>query len=469
MRPLATASLISPRDAIQSAVRMVERDANGPRVYSLSATIPGEDLDGRQSATSAAIDQMAWNGGARTRLFCVAAGNVPATPEEPYEVAHYQSRNEEFPVESPAQAVNALSVGACTEKTLGTVRTVAPAGDLCPVSRTSQGWNARHRSSNKPDVVFEGGNHVLDPCARTSRSVAETRILTTGHTVAEELTFTGETSAATAAISGLATRVAAEHPSMRAESIRGLITNGAVWTPAMESQGRGGHDARRRVLDRFGWGVPHEKLIRESATNALTLVIEDELTPFDTREGRCVLKEMKYFDLPWPREELQRMGNSEVTLTCTLSYFVDPDPLADKRARRDRYPSHRLRFRLNQPGDTAVSAQSRLNQLVNADEDDDLSVSSAQDGNWVVDQPRSDIGTLHQNIWRGPAHELAVRGGVSVYPVKGWWAERSGPDYRRSVPFSLIMSIRTDRTDVDLYAEAVANIPAHAILVEAGV
>jgi hypothetical protein len=163
------------------------------------------------------------------------------------------------------------------------------------------------------------------------------------------------------------------------------------------------------------------------------------------------------------------MRNSSVTLTCTLSYFVEPDPLADKRARRDRYPSHRLRFRLNQPGDTALTAQSRLNQLVEADDEDDFGLPSSQDGNWIVDQRRSEMGTLHQNIWQGPAHELAVRGGVSVYPVKGWWADRNAPEFRRSVPFSLIVSIRTERTDVDLYAEALASVPAHAILVEAGV
>lgn len=457
---------VSPRNAIQDAVALVERNSSGGRVYSLSATIPGEEEDGRQSATSAAIDQLAWNGGNRTRLFCVAAGNVPASPTQPYLVEHYENRNEEFAVQSPAQAVNALSVGAYTEKTVRSGKTVASAGDLCPVSRTSQAWPLRNRTANKPDVVFEGGNHIVDPGSRTSRSVPETRILTTGHGGPGDLAFTGETSAATAGISGIATRVLARYPDMRAETIRGLIVNGASWTSAMEQQAQGGHEERRRVLDCFGWGVPDESLIQESAANSLTMVIEDEITPFERRDGRTGLKEMKYFPLPWPGRALARLRNTPVKLSCTLSYFIEPDPLADKRARRDRYASHRLRFRLNQPGDTPNGAQSRLNKLVFAD-DDEVSIPGSDDGLWAVEWRRTDIGTIHQNVWTGPAHELARRGGICVYPVKGWWADRSSPEYQRSVPFSLIISIRTDSTEVDLYAEAVTRVPAHAVVVEA--
>lgn len=175
---------------------------------------------------------------------------------------------------------------------------------------------------------------------------------------------------------------------------------------------------------------------------------------------------MKYFPLPWPGRALARLRNTTVKLSCTLSYFVEPDPLADKRARRDRYASHRLRFRFNQPGDTAKSAQSRLNQLVDAD-DDEVGIPSSEDGLWAVQWQRTDIGTIHQNIWTGPAHELAARGGVCVYPVKGWWADRSSPEYQRAIPFSLIVSVRTESTEVDLYAEAVTKVPAHAIVVEA--
>lgn len=468
VRPLNSTNLVVPRDAIQEAVRRVERDASGGRVYSLSATVPGEEENGRQSATSAAIDKLAWNGGERSRLFCVAAGNVPATASQPYEVSHYTTRNSKFPVQSPAQAVNALSVGAFTDKDLGRGRLVAPKGDLCPVSRTSQSWDNRLRTSNKPDVVYEGGNHVVDPGGRTSRGSGDTRVLTTGRVSCGHLDLTGETSAATAGVSGMATRVLARYPHMRAESIRALVVNCASWTDAMREQADRGQDAKKQVLERFGWGVPDERSAMESAKDSLTLVIEDELKPFETRGTSVALKEMKYFQLPWPRRELARMGNSDVTLVCTLSYFIEPDPLADKRARKDRYASHRLRFRLNQPGDTGAAAQSRLNQLVEA-EDDELEMPSGEGGRWLVDWRRCDIGTIHNNIWTGPAHELAVRGGVCVYPVKGWWAERRSPEYRRSTPFSLVISIRAAQAGVDLYTEAMAAVPAHANIVAAAV
>jgi hypothetical protein len=456
LRPGPSDPELAPRAAIEEAVRIAESGDAVPRVYCLSATVPGEWDNGRQSGTSAAIDHLAWNKGQKTRLFCVAGGNVYTTPLKPYKVKDYEARNRDHRIQSPSQALNAISVGACTHKDLERIATVAPVGDLCPTSRTSLGWLPARRNAIKPDVVFEGGNHVFDPEKTTSRGISQTAILTTGKEPGKPLDYTADTSAATAAVAGLATRIMAAYPTLRAETVRGLIINSARWTPAMLKHAEAG-ESKKILLDCFGWGVPDEAQALKSSGNSVSLVIEDTIQPFQRKgNGNVGLKELKYFALPWPRKILSGvLGRETIELRCTLSYFVEPDPLAEARSRKDRYASHRLRWRLNQPGDTPQQAQSRVNSLVEPD-DGVFLTDTASDRNWEFDQRSISTGTVHTNVWRGPGHELAERGGICIYPVKGWWANHKEAEYQRVIPFSLTVTIATARTDVDLYAEVKA-------------
>ena len=75
-------------------------------------------------------------------------------------------RNDVESVDDPAQAWNALTVGAFTEKVdiidpaFAGYTPIAPAGELSPRSRTSVAWDRQWPV--KPDVVFEGGNLAHD-------------------------------------------------------------------------------------------------------------------------------------------------------------------------------------------------------------------------------------------------------------------------------------------------------------------
>ncbi|MNI91534.1 hypothetical protein D3C73_1492150 [compost metagenome] len=62
-------------------------------------------------------------------------------------------------------------------------------------------------------------------------------------------------------------------------------------------------------------------------------------------------------------------------------------------------------------------------------------------------------GSLHQDVWKGTAADLASRGLLAVFPGMGWW--RTRPSLNRfDLParYSLVISIKTPETDVDLYA-----------------
>ena len=125
----------------------------------------------------------------------------------------------------------------------------------------------------------------------------------------------------------------------------------------------------------------------------------------------------------------------------------------------------RSRFALRSPEDSDLQAQARINRLAVV-EDDPIIGQGAGDRGWILGANGRSKGTLHHDIWNGPAHELARRDGISIFPVRGWWADRKDPEIaERSVHFSLVVSIRTRRQDVDLVAEVKASIAA-ANLVE---
>lgn len=467
------ANRVPARDALARAVSRVEQDQH-LRVYCLAGTAEGEEDVGRQTSTSCALDKLAWNDGEATRLFCVAAGNVPTTPETPYQHSQYEGRNLDHRIQPPGQSINALTVGANTDKTAEGLRLVAPRGDLSPTSRTAQGWSRRY--AFKPDIVMEGGNHEKDPDGISSRYAHNLMVLTTNRNIPQyPLGLTCETSAATANAAGLATRLLAQYPNYRMETLRALMIHSAEWTPAMRElhafglrQGDTDQMAWSRVLSCYGWGVPNETRLFSSASNVLTLVLEDELTPYKKVESRIALNEMKYFKLPWPTEALASLRNEEVEMRCTLSYFADPDPLADSRDRRERYASHALRFDMKRPGESDVRAQQRVNELAEVGADD-IPSGATQDQGWTIGFQRRRLGSVHHDIWRGRAHQLAERDGISVFPVKGWWSDRARGGYEgKSVRFSLVASIRTRAStlDLDLMTEAAGKVPV-GLLVEA--
>lgn len=113
---------------------------------------------GRPSSWSAAVDQLCFGDETTRRLLLISAGNI----REGLSKAGYPARNETESIENPAQAWNALTVGAFTEKAILVDPTyagwepIAPVGDLSPTSRTSLTWEKKWPI--KPDIVLEGGN-----------------------------------------------------------------------------------------------------------------------------------------------------------------------------------------------------------------------------------------------------------------------------------------------------------------------
>ena len=62
-------------------------------------------------------------------------------------------------------------------------------------------------------------------------------------------------------------------------------------------------------------------------------------------------------------------------------------------------------------------------------------------------------GSLHPDIWRGTATDLASKEAIVVYPVAGWWKNRPKMDQSdQGVNYSLVVSIEAPEVEVDLWA-----------------
>ena len=207
-----------------------------PRVFGMAVTARDNRDRGQPSAWSAVLDSMAADVdgyGAQPRLLIVSAGNI----NDPNAWFEYPASNETDGVHDPAQAWNALTVGACTdlvtitEPDAGAYTPIAPGGSLSPFSTTSLTWQ-RHWPL-KPDVVCEGGNAAKDTLSAVG--MPSLSLLTTHHRPADRLlTTTNATSAATALVPRLAAQVMAEYPDLWPETVRSLIVHSAEWTDAMK-------------------------------------------------------------------------------------------------------------------------------------------------------------------------------------------------------------------------------------------
>ena len=88
------------------------------------------------------------------------------------------------------------------------------------------------------------------------------------------------------------------------------------------------------------------------------------------------------------------------------------------------------------------------------DEGEGTRRGSGSDPAWLIGTRARHRGSLHCDIWRGTAADLASRGVIAVYQTSGWWKSRPALErYDKSARYTLIVSIKAPEVDVDLYTE----------------
>lgn len=431
---------------------------------------------GRPTSWSAAVDALAFGRAIndtdskftyldrdeerRPRLFVVSAGNIrDLAPSD-----DHLDRSDLEPVEDPAQAWNALVVGAFSETddmagapaVFDGYTPIAPRGELAPTSRTSVIFD-RSTWPVKPDVVADGGNVAASPDGKSIDTPENLALLTTRLQTPGVGFFTTsrDTSAATAQVSAIAASISAAYPSLQPETVRALVVHSAEWTPAMRTRFEGASNKAEAIslLRRYGMGVPSRDRAIRSASDALTLVVEGQIRPYE-RSGSAAAgrtREMKLHELPWPTQVLEDLGAEQVRLRVTLSYFVEPNPSSRGWSGRYVYPSHGLRFAMRRPEESLESFGKRINKKARDGEQGPPSLKTEKGWLFGANQQQAP-GSLHTDIWQGNAVDLASKGAIAIYPVAGWWKNRPSWDQSdEGVDYSLVVSIESPDVEVDLW------------------
>lgn len=425
------------------------------RVFCSAVTASDYRDRGRPSSWSAAVDSLAADtdgAGQFPRLIILSAGNT----DDPGAWGEYPASLSTNLVHDPGQAWNALTVGACTGKTDTqdpNYKAIAMDGALSPYTTTSATWESAWPL--KPDVVLEGGNLGND--GRGPIGMNSLQLLSTNNRPQDRLFTTfNATSAAAALCARMAAEIGAAYPALRPETIRALIVHSAEWTDAMRAMylphGMAKKSEYARLIRHCGWGEPGLERALWSASNSLTLIVEDQLYPFKKEKGKSVAsRDMNLHELPWPREELEALQDARVQMRVTLSYFIEPNPSARGSASKYHYPSHRLRFDVQRPLDASTEDfVARINAA--AQREDEGDPINPADSDWYLGDRQRHRGSLHQDVWEGTAADLASRGFLAVYPAAGWWRTRPALErYGLPAKYSLIVSIQTEQTEIDLY------------------
>jgi hypothetical protein len=307
---------------------------------------------------------------------------------------------------------------------------------------------------------MEGGNMAIDPAAGNADYVDSLGLLSTGHqhALGKPLVIAGDTSAATALASEMTARLQSQYSDYWPETIRALLIHSAKWTQAMFDRFNPRTKADYENLLRYcGYGVPQLERALWSAQNSLTLIAQESLQPFEKRGSRYVSRDINIHNLPWPKEALQELGETPVEMRVTLSYFIEPNPARRGWSRKYSYASHGLRFDVKRSLETLDDFRARINSAAR-DEETERPGGAAGDVEWILGSQLRKLGSVHSDIWKGTAAQLAARDHVAVFPVIGWWRENPRLErWNKRARYSLIITIRAPEVEVELYT-AVKNI-----------
>lgn len=443
-------------------------DQNGRKdnrkVFALAITNP-LPVAGSTTSWSLAVDEMVYNSG-QGRLLFVSGGNY-----DPFNIQVAQN----FPGENliqklhdPAQAVNAVTVSGFTnfitlppDNAYKDYQVLSGVGGISP--HNLSGKTAESGEPIKPDVVFEAGNGAFDTMMMIT-DLPTLNEISTSHDLSRKYDRFYGTSLATALASNFAARLWNEYPKFRPETIRALMVHSSSWTPEMIRQASGKDD----LLALCGYGTPDYSFASECVNTRASIVIEDSISngsvvkKIEHKDGKKITKtvlerDMKSFTLPIPEEELLQLGDREVELRVTLSYFSEPNYMGG-----NKYRGMDLLWDIQGPFEPREDFLKRINEAKRVQGD---KTSKGFEG-WDIGPMRRRRGTVQGDRWKGPASSLAGDKLIAVYPKYGWWNERK--EFKERVTnFSLLVTIVVPGIDVLSYVQNRLKVP-NEVLVPSG-
>lgn len=455
----------------EGAVALVETERPNIRRAFCLATSASDFPPERPSSWSGALDQI--TSGAMPgdqadgvpaterpkRLMVVATGNMPGGKLADVQLSH--------PLEDPSQSWNALTIGGFTRKETPPhdppgLKAVVPANHRSPFSLGSQTLSS-DLTPIKPEVLFEAGNMVADPSGECGWEPSVSLLAPGSNVLHEPLVPFWATSAAAGMAGHFVGALQAALPDIWPETHRALTVDSARWPEPIRKRliGSGEHwktgknatkAKKQEILREVGYGVPDLQRAISSASNDVTLLAQASIQPFvsNPNGGPPVFNEMHFYDLPWPKAALEEIENGIVTMKVTLSYFVEPNLSGRAATRPDTYRSFGLRFAMKKRSDT----KEQFKRRVSGQQEKDTPAPQQEGDFWLLGSNAAQAGSLHCDLWRGRAIDLALHDAIGIYPVTGWWKTHAGQKrFNDKGRYALVISISAPGYSVDLHSE----------------
>jgi hypothetical protein len=201
-----------------------------------------------------------------------------------------------------------------------------------------------------------------------------------------------------------------------------------------------------------GFGVPDFIRALVSLHNDFTMIIEDAIQPYK-KEKTIKNNKVNFYTLPFPKEELESLDSTNVEMRVTLSYFIEPNP-SSRGHSVYFYKSHGLRFDVKTPAETDEHFMGRITEAL---QEEDVDYANEETDKWWTLGVRSRTkGSIHSDIWRGSAVDLASCNILAIYPISGWWKTHKDT-INNSAKYSLLISVKTS-ADIDLMTPTEINI-----------
>lgn len=415
-----------------------------------SGSMPGDQAEGVPAAERP------------KRLMVVATGNMPGGKLDHVRLSH--------PLEDPSQSWNALTIGGFTRKETPPanppgLKPVVPANHRSPFSLGSQALSS-DLTPIKPEVLFEAGNMIADPSGDCGWEPSVSLLAPGSNVLHDPLVPFCATSAAAGMAGHFVGALQAALPDLWPETHRALAVDSAHWPQPIRKRliGTGQHwktgtkAAKQAILREVGYGVPDLQRAINSASNDVTLIAQAPIQPFVIGDsGGPVFNEMHFYDLPWPKAALEKIENGIVTMKVTFSYFVEPNLSGRAATRPETYRSFGLRFAIKKRSDT----KEQFKRRVSGQQEKDAPGPQQEGDFWLLGSNAVQAGSLHCDLWRGRAIDLALHDAIGVYPVTGWWKTHPGQKrFNDKGRYALVISISAPGYAVDMHSEISALVAA---------
>lgn len=421
------------------------------RIFSMAVT--ASDSTGRPSSWSSAVDNLVYEGS--KRLFMISAGNSRNINPN-LDNWDNVSLN---PIQDPAQAWNAITVGAYTQlyrvndPNYHHWNICSNPGEVTVSSTSSIIWNWGKNAPIKPEVVFEGGNYLISPCQTQLDTCDELGILTTAGS-SNLFDLHRDTSAATAKASKYIAEIVSKYPKYWPETHRAILIHSAEWTPKMKdwvkNQGNRPID-KLNMLRTVGFGVPNLDIALNSNKNKVMLIVEREILPLVKGPNSIQFNEMHLHDIPFP-QNLNELVNENpainAKLKVTLSYFIEPNPSTKIASNKYSYRSIGLIFKVKSSLQTDRNFFASINDLESYT---DYEGSDSSNEGWALNNDLRRLGSIHSDVWEGSIADLVNMDKIAILPIFGWWKNPKSEIDEFKVRYSLVISVDIDN-EIDIYS-----------------